>query len=164
MKNLHKYDIKKFNFVEIFNNANGKSSGSGFIGVIGSLFCMLVIITLLVIIIITLYSNSPHVPIVIQILQSILLYTFALAGLYAGLLGLRKWRSTVTKDKATIGDDDNDYDDRYGGGYGGYGGYGGGYGGYDGGYGNYGGGQGRPYNEQQGHNEHGRESSDNLEI
>jgi hypothetical protein len=145
MSNLEKPSVKKFNFVEIFNNSDGKTSGSGFIGVIGSLFCMVVILAMLVIIVITLKSNSLDIDNIVNTLQSIMMYTFGLASIYAGLLGLRKWRGTITKDKVSLGDDDDDRYDGYGG-YGGYGGYSNGqYGGYD--------------------NKHNKnETSDNLDI
>jgi hypothetical protein len=77
-------DISKFNFQEIFSNQDGKSSGSGFSGVIGFIiasFCFLLgVIDKMFI------SHST------DIMTNSLVYL----SLAAGLLGVRKWVNSKT--------------------------------------------------------------------
>jgi len=87
------FDKSKFSFPEVFNNSSGKTSGSGFIGVIGSLFCMLFLLVIAILIYFLRSQSGAHVGEVLDIYQSIIMGLFTLAGLYAGLLGLRKWKA-----------------------------------------------------------------------
>ena len=95
------FNKSEFNFSEVFNNTNGKTSGSGFVGVIGSLFCMAIIAFIVIAIFVIRKSVSPNIVTVINALQSALLGIFTLAGLYAALLGLRKWKGTFSKDSTS---------------------------------------------------------------
>ena len=97
---MTKYDGGKFVWSELFSNENGKSSGSGFIGIIGSLFCMGVVVIGIIIYIITLFV-SPKQPEIIQVISNTVMAVIGLAGLYAGLLGLRKWKSNKVVDNST---------------------------------------------------------------
>ena len=103
-----KYNPRKFNFIETFNNPNGKTSGSAFIGIIGSLFCMSIILTGVVIYIISLYSQPKNIILVMPIINNTVMSIVGLASLYAGLLGLRKWKSSITANsaEATLGDEE----------------------------------------------------------
>lgn len=74
-----KFDINKFRFVETFNNSNGKTSGSGFIGVIGSLVSMFCLIIVIIGYLIGLQNTT-------EILTSLTL----IIGIYTGLLMTRK--------------------------------------------------------------------------
>lgn len=74
-----KFDINRFKFVETFNNSNGKTSGSGFIGVIGSLVSMLCLILLMIGYLMGLQNTT-------EVLTSLVL----IIGIYTGLLVTRK--------------------------------------------------------------------------
>ena len=95
------FNKSEFKFSEIFNNSNGKTSGSGFVGVVGSLFCMFIIAFIIIAIFSIRNSISPNIVTVINAFQSALLGIFTLAGLYAALLGLRKWKGTFGKDSSS---------------------------------------------------------------
>lgn len=73
------YDKTKFKFTEIFLNSDGKTSGSAFIGVIGSLSSILGFI-------LTMVGYVMGLPNTTEILTSIVL----IIGIFTGLLITRK--------------------------------------------------------------------------
>lgn len=96
---MTKYNGNKFSFQETFNNADGKTSGSGFIGIIGSLFCMSIVIIGLIVYIISLYTTPPNASLVLPIINTTVVTVLGLASLYAALLGLRKWKNVNIEGK-----------------------------------------------------------------
>lgn len=85
---MYKYDGSKFRFSETFNNSNGKTSGSGFIGVIMGLTSILAFISVIV----GWWLNKPDV---IEIFEKVL----QLALLSAALLGVRKFTGSLMSSK-----------------------------------------------------------------
>jgi hypothetical protein len=93
------YDGTKFKLHEIFNNTSGKTSASGFCGV---LLVFVASISFLA----AMAGYFLKVQDTLAVMQSIIL----MASMGVGLLGLRKWRGT-TKDISTqIGDDNTTID------------------------------------------------------
>jgi hypothetical protein len=91
---MSKYDGSKFKWSEIFSNPDGKSSGSGFIGIVGSLFCMFIVLVGMAIYVTSLFTHPPNIAIVLPIVSTTVVAVLGVAGLYAGLLGLRKWKTS----------------------------------------------------------------------
>jgi len=89
------YDKSKFVFSETFNNNSGKTSGSGFMGIILGLVGSACLIAAMV-------GWFLQIPDVIEIMGKIII----VLTLSAGLLGLRKF--VGRKDGASIGENDAD--------------------------------------------------------
>lgn len=73
------YNKNKFNFSEIFNNSDGKTSGSAFVGIVGSLISLVCLLIAMIGYIIGLPSTT-------EILTSLTL----IIGIFTGLLVTRK--------------------------------------------------------------------------
>ena len=87
------FDEKKFHFYETFTNTNGKTSGSGFAGVILSLIAGLSIIAAMV-------GYFLEIPNTIEVMEKLLQLVFA----SALLLGVRKVAPRIGKN------DENEYE------------------------------------------------------
>jgi len=95
------YNKSKFRFSETFNNANGKTSGSGFVGVIMGLTTTMAFCIVLV----GWWLGKPEV---LEILEKVL----QLGMLSAGLMGVRKISGVfMSKNGKTSVDGDNDDED-----------------------------------------------------
>jgi len=97
------YDKSKFRFSETFNNSDGKTSGSGFIGVIMGLVATASFITVLV-------GWWLHKPEILEMFDKVL----QLGLLSAALMGVRKISGVLTdgKGKSTTVDSNSEAGDQ----------------------------------------------------
>jgi hypothetical protein len=86
------FDKSKFKFSETFNNGDGKTSGSGFIGVLMGMIVIIGFLSGLV----GWWAGKPQV---LEILDKVL----QLGLLAAGLLGVRKLSGVLTAGKNGVG-------------------------------------------------------------
>jgi len=99
------YDKSRFRFSETFNNANGKTSGSGFIGVIMGLVASAAIVVL----IIGWWIGKPDV---LDMFEKVL----QVGMLSAGLMGIRKISGVfMSKNGKTGVEGDNSGEEEHGG-------------------------------------------------
>lgn len=89
-------NISKFNFQEIFSNDNGKSSGSGFAGVI---ICLVCAVSFLMGVVDKMFISHTS-----DVMNS----TIGFATLGAGLLGVRKFMQNKTSDVCITPDKHDD--------------------------------------------------------
>jgi hypothetical protein len=85
------FEKSKFRFSETFNNANGKTSGSGFIGVIFGIVTAVAFFVLTISFALGFGGND---------LVDIIKHTLSLGGISAMLLGARKVAGAFKKDEA----------------------------------------------------------------
>jgi len=91
MEDTKEFEKSKFRFSETFNNANGKTSGSGFIGVIFGIVASLSFLILAIAFAFGFGGDS---------LVEIINHALSLGGISAMLLGARKVAGAFNKDEA----------------------------------------------------------------
>ena len=102
-------DVSKFSIGEMFNNANGKTSATKFVGAVTSFVCLL----LFIILVIFYFFNTGEASTVLLLIDKTTVY-FSVA---AGLMGIKSVSSAIGNSKIKIGkhddceEDDNDSGD-----------------------------------------------------
>ena len=94
------FDANKFNFLQIFNNYNGKTSCTKTIGVFSSVVCVIFFIIMMLFYM----FNLPQADIILQFMDKIM----TMFGFSVGLLGIKTITSNIGGNKVVIeGADEN---------------------------------------------------------
>ena len=88
------FDANKFNFLQIFNNYNGKTSCTKTIGVFASVVCVIFFIVMMLFYM----FNLPQADIILQFMDKIM----TMFGFSVGLLGIKTITSNIGGNKVVI--------------------------------------------------------------